>query len=150
MRMLVLDVQGFKLENNKFIPKELAAYDGNKICHYVFKPPFDIRFLPSHLRKQADWLMKNHHSILWNDGFTPIHKFSNIMKNLTEQVDQVYVKGTEKMQYIKKYTLNPVIDLGDDPPLQKEKPHCFYHSNPICICALTNVYYLYNNCLMIE
>lgn len=149
MRMLMLDVQGFKIENNKFIPKELAAYDGTQTCHYVFKSPFDIRYLPSDLLKQADWLMKNHHCILWDEGFTPIHKFSDIIKNLTEKVDRVYVKGKEKAQYIRKYSLKPVIELDEDPPLQQGESHCFNHSKSPCICALTNVYYLYNNFLMI-
>ena len=150
MRMLALDVQGFKIENNKFIPKELAGYDGYKISHYVFKSPFNISYLPPDLYKQADWLMKNHHCISWNEGNTPVHKFSEIIKNLTEKVDQVYVKGREKSDYIRKYSIKPVIELDEHPSLQKGEPHCFYHSKLPCICALTNVYNLYNNCLMIE
>lgn len=150
MKMLTLDVQGFMIENKKFIPKELAAYDGNQICHYIFKPPFDIKFLPSNLQKQAAWLIKNHHGILWKEGFTPVHKFTDIIKTLTEKVDQVYVKGKEKAEYIRNYSSKPVIELDEVPPLQKERPTCFYHSESICMCSLTNVYYLYNNCLMIE
>ena len=55
MKQLVVDVQGFKIENNKFISKELAAYDGRKICHYVFKPPFNLNQLPPNLTKEANW-----------------------------------------------------------------------------------------------
>lgn len=148
--MLTLDVQGFNIENNKFIPKELAVYDGCKISHYIFKAPFDIKYLTPDLHKQALWLMKNHHCIPWNEGYTPIHKFSDIIKNITEKGDCVYVKGTEKAKYIRKYSLKPVVELVEHPQLRKEEPHCFYHSNSKCICALTNVYYLYKNCLMIE
>jgi len=147
---LVIDIQGFKVENNKFIPKELAAFDGFKICHYVFKPPFEIGYLPPELYKQAQWLTKNHHCILWNEGYTPVHKFSEIIKNLTEKVDNVYVKGKEKSDFIRKYSLKPVVELCEYPALQKEKPNCFYHSQIKCICALNNVYYLYNNFLMNE
>ena len=150
MKLLIVDVQGFKIENNKFIPKELAAYDGSKICHYVFRPPFDIRYLPPNLHKQAVWLMKNHHCISWNEGYTPIHKVSEIIKNFTEKADHVYVKGREKSEYIRKYSLKPVIELDENPSLQENEAHCFYHSKSPCICALTNVYNFYNNHLMNE
>ena len=150
MNLLVIDVQGFNIENNKFITKELAAYDGDKLCHYIFKAPFDIKYLPSDLHKQALWLMKNHHCIDWNEGFTPLHKFVEIIKNLTEKVDHVYVKGNEKAKYIRQYSLKPVFELDEDPKIKKEDPRCFYHSKSPSICALTNVYFFYNNCLMIE
>lgn len=150
MKMLVLDVQGFKIENNKFIPKELAAYDGTRISHYIFKQPFNLRFLSPDLYKQAVWLMKNHHCLPWNQGYTPVHKFADIVKNLTEKVDNVYVKGKEKCQYIRKYSLKPVIELDEEPALKPDDPKCFFHSKSPCICALTNVYYLYNYFLMSE
>ena len=150
MKQLVVDVQGFKIENNKFIPKELAAYDGRKICHYVFKPPFDLNQLPPNLIKEANWLMTNHHCIPWFEGFTPLHKFCDIIKNLTEDIDNVYVKGKEKCEYIRKYSLKPVIELDENPPLQKSESSCFYHSQTTCICALTNVNFLYRHFLMNE
>ncbi|CAG9762633.1 unnamed protein product [Ceutorhynchus assimilis] len=150
MNKLVLDVQGFTIENNKFIPKELAAYDGTKICHYIFRPPFDIQHLPPDLCKQANWLIHNHHCICWNEGYTPIYKFADIVKNLTGKVDNVYVKGKEKSEYIRKYSLKPVLEFEDKPALQKGQPECFYHLKSQCICALSNVFYLYNNFIMIE
>lgn len=150
MIQLVLDVQGFKVENNKFIPKELAAFDGNRVCHYIFKPPFDMKHLSPDLCKQANWLMQNHSCINWNEGYTPLHKFADIIKNLTGKADNVYVKGREKSDYIRKYCLKPVIELENNPTLQKGEPKCFYHSTSHCMCALANVYYLFNNFLMIE
>ncbi|CAH2000674.1 unnamed protein product [Acanthoscelides obtectus] len=50
---LVTDVQGFKIEHNKYIVKELAGYDGQQICHYVFKPPFALDLLPPDLQEQV-------------------------------------------------------------------------------------------------
>lgn len=150
MKFIILDIQGFKIEKNKFFAKELAAFDGTKICHYIFKSPFHMKYLPPDLHKQAVWLMRNHHCIPWSEGYTPIHKFSEIIKDLTENVDNVYVKGREKSEYIRKYSLNPVIELDEDPPLISKKPSCFYHSKSPCICALTNVYTLYNDTIMIE
>lgn len=147
MSLLVLDVQGFKAENNRFIPKELAMYDGSKIAHFVFKQPFDLHQLPPHLIKEANWLMTNHHCIPWYQGYTSINKFDDIIKELTENVEKVYVKGKEKCKYIRKHCLKHVIELDESLVLQKEEPKCWCHSKSSGICAVTNVYILYNNFL---
>lgn len=145
---LVLDVQGFKIKNNKFIAKELAAFDGLKISHYIFKAPFPITYLPQDLHKQADWLMNNHHCINWSEGFTPLYQFGSILKHLTENVKCIYVKGKEKSEYIKKYSLAPVIEIEEQPALNRAEPSCLNHLKSPCVCALTNVYNLYNTFIM--
>lgn len=150
MKFLIIDIQGFNIESRKFFAKELAAFDGTKICHYIFKSPFNIKYLSPELHKQAVWLMKNHHCIPWHVGYTPIHKFSEIIKGLTENMDHIYVKGREKAEYIRKYSLSPVIELNEHPALTADKPTCFYHYKSSCICALTNVYTLYNDTIMVE
>lgn len=150
MKRLVVDIQGFKIENNKFIPKELAAYDGEKTCHYIFKPPFNIKHLSMDVYKQALWLIKNHHCISWQQGFTPVYKFGEIVNQIMDKADIVFVKGREKLDYVKNYTLKPVLELYENPALEPTSPKCFYHLKSPCICALTNVYYLYNNFLMNE
>lgn len=141
---LIIDVQGFKIENNRFIVKELAAYDGCHTSHHIFKQPFHLNLLPPDLQKQASWLIKHHHGISWDEGFTPLHKFSNIIKSLTNNCDCIYVKGAEKAKLIQKYTTKPVFELSEDPPLQPSEAQCFFHKRKYCICALTNVFLLYN------
>lgn len=145
---LIIDVQGFKDEKNKFIPKELAAFDGYRISHFVFKQPFAFNLLCPESNKQATWLMKYHHCIYWNHGYTPLHYFADIVKKLTEDALYVYVKGTEKAEYIKKYSSKPVIELDDQPALQASTPKCAFHSKSPCICALTNVFFMYDNFFM--
>lgn len=145
---IVVDIQGFKIENNKFIAKELAAYDGSHISHYIFKQPFHINLLPPDLKRQATWLMNNHHCIPWNEGFTPLHNFSSIIKSLTQKCSCVYVKGEEKANIMRKYCSKPVIEIDEHPTLQPGETQCFFHTKEICYCALTNVFYLYNNFLM--
>lgn len=145
---IVIDIQGFKIENNKFIAKELAAYDGQHISHYIFKQPFEINLLPPDLHRQATWLTKNHHCIPWNEGFTPLHKFSDIIKTITNKGSSVFVKGKEKADTIRKYSSTPVFELEEQPALQPSESRCFFHTKNYCICALSNVFYLYNNFLM--
>lgn len=145
---LVLDVQGFQDENNRFIPKELATYDGEKISHYVFKRPFDLSLLSPEAHKTAVWLMKYHHCISWNVGFTQLHYFSTILKKLTEDVQYVYVKGKEKANFVRKHSLATVIELDDEPKLIPSSPKCIYHSKSPSMCALSNVFFMYDNFFM--
>jgi hypothetical protein len=145
---LVLDVQCFKRENNKFMAKELAAYDGEKISHFVFKPPFPFEMLSHDLQKQANWLTRNHHGIDWSSGSIPMHLFGDIMQDITTSADRIYVKGREKADYLRKFIPKPIIEFDEEPALSKGAPRCFYHSNNFCMCALTNVFYLHEHFIM--
>lgn len=52
--MLVVDIhQGFKIDNNEFIVKELADYDEVKMYHNIFKPPYTFEFLSADIEKQV-------------------------------------------------------------------------------------------------
>lgn len=146
--ILVMDLQGFKTENNKFIVKELAGYDGEKMCHFVFKPPFPFDMLPSDLQKQAKYLTKNHHGIEWNVGFTPLHYLKQIIGDFTAHANYVYVKGREKANFLKQYTTTPVLEFEEQPALQKTNPKCLSHSQKFCMCALSNVFKLYESFIM--
>lgn len=145
---LIIDVQGFKTENKKFLPKELAIFDGVRLNHYVFKPPFQFRCLPVSLQREANWLMKNHHCIDWNEGYTPLFQFRNIVKNISNRGTVVYVKGKEKADFIRKFSSVPVIELDEQPAFRVLEAKCFYHSKSPCICAVSNVHHVYENFIM--
>lgn len=141
---LILDIQFFKNGQNKFIPKELAAFNGHRVSHYVFKSPFPFENLPVELRKQNNWLTANLHGLNWTVGFTPFYQFKKIMASLTENEDVIFVKGREKAEFIRKFTRRQVLELPEHPALPDMEPKCFNHIRSTCKCALTNVYYLYD------
>lgn len=145
---LILDVQGFKVEKNKFIVKELAAYNGSKTAHYIFKPPFSMKLLPPDLEKQVKWLTNNYHCIDWDEGHTPFFYFGKIIQKLTENEEIIHVKGAEKAEFIKKHSSIPIYELDEHPPLQFSEPRCFHHLKSKCMCSLSNVLYLYENFIM--
>lgn len=145
---LIIDVQGFKTGNNKFIVKEFAAYDGTRICHYIFKQPFPFNCLPIEYQKQANWLMSHHHAIDWIDGYTKHFLFPKIISDITTNVTEVYVKGREKADFIRKHITATVLELPETPQLEQKTANCFYHKNDICICALSNVFNLYKDFVM--
>lgn len=145
---LIIDVQTFRTQNNKLIVKEFGAFDGSRVCHYVFKPPFAFDRLPVEYQKQANWLMAHHHAINWNDGFTHHFLFPQIINHITRDFKEVYVKGKEKADFVRTFVKIPVLELPETPALKQELGSCFYHMNEYCICALTNVYNLYDNFVM--
>lgn len=150
---MIVDIQGFKTTDKIFTPKELATYDGNIISHYIFRPPFPFAALPTHLQKQATWLMTNHHCIDWTEGFTPAYEFPRIFRRILQgasgsPVREIYVKGCEKAAFLRRFTDKPIIEIEDQPALSPTQPSCMYHLQPVCYCALSNVYHLYNHYIM--
>lgn len=143
--MIVIDIQGFKTSDKTFTPKELATYDGSHISHYIFKAPFKFNCLDAKLQNEAIWLMKNHHCIDWNEGVIPAFLFKQILSRLVKDADMVYVKGREKAEFIRKHITMKVIELDEQPALTPLEPSCLFHKTSKCMCALTNVYHLYNN-----
>lgn len=145
---LIIDVQCFKLENNKFLVKEFAGYDGKRIFHFIFKPPFDRNCLPPKIEQQVAWLINHHHCIDWNEGYTPAHLFPIILKNMVKDYKKIYVKGLEKARFIEQYVESSVVVLEDTPALQLSEAKCCNHRKNPCMCALSNVYFLYEHFFM--
>jgi hypothetical protein len=145
---LIVDVQGFKIAEKKFFPKELAAYDGHGVSHHIFRSPFPFYTLPKQFQEQANWLTRNHHSIPWDEGFTPAYMFPKILKRLVRNVDVVYVKGREKAEFLRTYITNPIVEIEEQPALPPSKPICMHHLTAICHCALSNVYQLHEHYVM--
>lgn len=146
---MILDIQGFKIENNKFIVKELAAYDGKKICHFIFRAPFSEKLLPPNIQKQNLWLTKNHHGLRWEEGVIPYFRLKSIIEELSRHSVPIYVKGREKADFIRTFIKSEnVLEFAEHPKLQSYNPKCLYHSLNSCICALSNVYKLHENFCM--
>lgn len=137
-----IDFQGFYIDKNKFMPKELAVLVNEKIMHCIFKPPFPFDKLLPEYQKQATWLMKNHHCIAWNDGIVPHWKFSTIVNNLGHNNSVIYVKGREKAKYLRKFIQIPVLELPESPAFEPAKPKCLYHHSDQCYCSLQKVYWM--------
>lgn len=98
-----MDVQGFKIADNKFIVKEVGIlFDGNRTAHYIFKPPFDWTFLSYEHKRQATWLRKYYHGLHWNDGYIEYDRLSNLLTAML-QSRIVMVKGLEKKQWLQDF-----------------------------------------------
>lgn len=146
--MKILDVQGYLINKTEFIPKELAIFDGEKVSHYIFKPPFKYYQLTKDDRKQVVWLENYYHGLMWGVGWTSLQSFKNILQYETKNDSIIYVKGFEKTNFIRKYLGNIVQEYPETEFSLRNinrQPYCFYHNIPYGHCALVNVKLLYEN-----
>lgn len=148
----IVDVQGFKTDENKFILKEIAMQceGSNNIVVLIFKPPFPFYNLSKTERRQVCWIERNR-GIFWNGGFLPYNNYKTIITSILKEKQRIFVKGEEKVLWIKEMldeccnTRVYNIEARGCPSYQllyKENElagdvfSCIYHNK---ICALKNV-----------
>lgn len=144
---VIVDIQGFKDNNNKFIVKEAAVLsNGDRIQHFVFQPPYNFGGLQPAKQREAKWMENNHHKFSWKYGFTPYHKLNNLMWPLLRN-NYIYVKGLEKQTWMKEifgddliiYNLEEDMECPKLAFLKYQYPNvhrCIVHEG---VCALENV-----------
>lgn len=149
----IVDVQGFKTEQNEFIPKEIAIMSNNKIFVLLIKPPFPFYNLTKKERIQVSWIERNR-GIYWNQGFVPYVNYKNVIGDFLKN-KCILTKGYEKVSWIKDMFNNYNVHNLEDrqcPNLESLRSKyststdilsCIYHEH---ICALKNVLYLNKWC----
>lgn len=97
---VIIDMQGFKGENNKFIPKEIViSFNDYEYQHFLLKPPFPFGNLPQHLQIQANSLYTYHHGLKWNAGDIDVNSVKQfILCNCKNK--NIYIKNEEKRQWL--------------------------------------------------
>lgn len=139
MKFLVLDLQFYPSLHSGV--KELCVYDGEKLGHFVFLPEMNFSTLPENCKKQVRWLQHNHLCIPYDSGYVSTMEISNILVNLTEGTDRIYVKGQIKEDFLKQHLSNIEIinmeNMWDCPNIEKGAPSCIFHSSSSCFCSIT-------------
>lgn len=140
----VVDIQGFSLTDG-FAVKELAISDGKMMNHYVFKPQVPYSQLTHSEQKQIAWLENNHHSLRYEDGHVSLSELDNILHRFTAHVNLIFVKGKQKIQFLKQYITNvPIVNLEYSENIPNlvatvDSNSCMYHNNKSFICCIANV-----------
>jgi hypothetical protein len=140
MSSVVVDIQFLKGVGNAYVLKELAIVRGDKIAHWLFKPPHSEYFIPSWIKTQNSYLKNHHHGLLWEKGYTRFEEIGNILAENISGDDTVYVKGEEKVRFLKSWLIIAT-DLKElDCPAAKKLPPvatiCNFHLGEKKICAL--------------
>lgn len=154
MKFIAIDVQGF-LNPPNFIPKEIAITNGKQTEHYLIKPPLPFEMLSHDEKTQVRYLEQSHHGLRFSSGYIDYSLIPNLVRAqiLNANVDLIYVKGHQKVEFLKKlFSIEElssikVINLEDgkcEMACSKTRPLCFSHNLKECVCALTNCWMLYN------
>lgn len=116
MEYIIVDLQGFKDNDNNFVLKEICLWRRESFYHFIVKPPFDWDHLSEKSKKEANWLKNNYHGLDWKDGNTTFTELIEKIGYLFEKKNIIlFVKGEEKVLWIKqlfkKFDLNCIINL---------------------------------------
>lgn len=106
-RTLLVDLQGFKVNGNQFIFKEVAVLDCStltspKLYGLVFDAPFPLQFQDAEERRQTRWI-EHHLGHTWNEEGIPYELLTIVLKAYLFGADQVFVKGAEKRQWLQDF-----------------------------------------------
>lgn len=146
-----IDMQGFKVNKNRFMCKEFCLISSDETFHAIVKPWFSYKKLLSHYKRQIDWLTKYYHGIDFESGDMHIDELAEIVyPKLTGKI--AIVKGNEKMQWLQ-YIFRKHGEIRcrnieefncDEINDQTHESHalCEYHNARFgwsqCRCALSN------------
>src|SRR5215510_7033171 len=72
----------------------------NVVQQFDFAPPFDWDLLTHRSRKQNMFLTKYIHGLTWYSGEIPHSRLSALLKEKTDNVDQLYAKGVENCRFL--------------------------------------------------
>lgn len=142
---MVIDFQWYRYNNGQVIPKELASCDNNsRISHFLFKPIASYGSLSDKERREAMYVFSHHHGLRWDDGFIKLSEFDKIVERLCWSANVVYVKGREKVDFLKRILpCKRIVDVREAGKISPKMPKCMFHTSNYCVCALVIVQELY-------
>jgi len=151
---IIIEIQGFRNVDEKFIPKEVAvvAINATIIGHWIMMPPCPFSDLSERVRRENNWLSRNYHGIEWFDGEANLKYFTLQLREITRQTRYIYTRGQEKARYLCELLSRNVYNLEGISPPFKELPdgeedgqRCTHHgfrTKAKFLCALRNAYKL--------
>lgn len=104
-RHLIIDFQGFRDNRHEYVIKELAYVKlkgNNHVSNYCFLAPIAFETLLPHIKRENRWIEKHLLHLSWYSGRTPYSSLQNVLYGATKDITHLYVKGIEKVSYLKK------------------------------------------------
>lgn len=155
MDFVFVDVQGFKIHDDIFVPKEFCLLHNDYEFHAIVKSPCKYKQLSSSHKREAFWLTNRFHGLNFDSGTLSI---AELAASTLEHVDGkiVVVKGTEKVKWVRdiykkwcKTTINCINIERTDPTFKFQMKSrmdidyiCPYHKSlyrfATCHCTLSN------------
>lgn len=161
-RIAFVDLQGF-IVNKQFVLKELcfsissSPYSHNTNSrsefHFIYGPPFSWKYVNKADKIGIIWLTTYQHGLYWTDGCVPYKKVHNTIAQLCLSNSIIYVKGSQKIIWLKSLCNNENLDCRniEDIGCNFRLADCAYthlncgsHKQNTKNCALRNVKLLRN------
>lgn len=101
-RNVVIDVQGFCINNNLFAKEVCVVGVDSEIKTFLILPPFKYSELTYKDRITNKWLYNHLHGLCWNDGNSTLNEFREYIISYLkkEHYHIIYVKGIEKVKWL--------------------------------------------------
>ena len=133
LRPVVLDIEGFRHKKSGFIIKELSVCSHNYSDTVSFLPPSSFNILSSSEQKSYQWVSEFLHGLAWESIDYPYCYLQQIIQSIRLRFPfaELYAKGTEKADTLKKLLQGDVINLETllCPKVENLK---LYRDIPIC------------------
>lgn len=145
--VVVVDVQFVVGNHNQMFIKELAVLESGSVSpkQFYFKPPFSKEELNAKAIRQGNFNYEFINGLSWTDGLIEYNQLSHILARLDDK--KVYVKGEEKVKFLRRYLPENEIVEPDIPKLndlKKYKIRCEIHGEPPALrCAVHNCVAIY-------
>lgn len=139
-KFIIIDFQWYRFNSHTLIPKELASCDGEfRRSHFIFKPVMSFGAMAVEDQRVARYAFSQCHGLKWEDGYVNAGTFDEVVKRLCMCVDVVFVKGREKLEFLKCIVDKCIVNLVDVEKITRGKPSCSFHVGNYVVCALSNV-----------
>jgi len=100
---VVLDVQCFKDDANRYVVKEACAVDvdtGAVLLHHIARPPYPRDRLSVDKQRECEWLSRCYHGLDWRQGDIDYSTLLDKLRACLHRRYAVYVKGEEKRDFV--------------------------------------------------
>lgn len=95
-----VDIQGYKVNKNRFMCKEFCLIDGDEMFHQIVKSWFPFNKLLYHYKRQIDWLTNFYHGLKYDSDGMHIDELTRLVyPKLADKI--IIVKGFEKIKWLK-------------------------------------------------
>lgn len=152
-----IDIQGFQLNSNIFLCKEIAILNDVTGCfsHRFVKLPILLTQLNISSQTQADVNIRKNHGIKWVNNMDSLEyeQLSEFINNCVGKEGTIFVRGSEIKKWLKRVVTNHIVDLSNDDDEEcpsfndlkifMKSNHCKGHLYNNLSCVVENVFYIW-------
>ena len=119
----IVDIQGFRDTERKFLPKEVAVIclQNPIVNHWIVQAPCNFIELPEDVKNTNSYCAVDIHGINWFEGEVSLRQVHRYLFNIARAARRIYVRGEEKTRYLESLLGRNIFNLEkyDSPTFRK-------------------------------